>query len=146
MRWSWLSTLFTMHLLQPPPNDTQEKCLRYLEALIRTFGSDQRVLFFSGTGGKINVAQARLGELSSAITRLGSVGDPYAWVPCDDPVGPSTQDEALQPYRSLCAERLVIRGTGSWDPSPCLDNELRLAFKRACVLETFESALARGVP
>ena len=29
------------HLLQRPPNTSQEKSLRYLEALIRTFGSDQ---------------------------------------------------------------------------------------------------------
>ena len=77
------------HLLQRPPNTFQEKSLRYFEALIRTFGSDQEGFLPSGTGRRIFLCRARLGELSSLLTHLGAVGDPDAWVPFDGPVAPS---------------------------------------------------------
>ena len=122
-------------LLQRPPNRAQSACLRYLGALVRTFGSDQEGVIPSGTGRRINILQARLGELSAQLVRLGSVADPYAWVPPGEPVPTTSSDEALQPYRSLCTERLLLRGRGHWDPEPFLSDELWLAFREPASLK-----------
>ena len=78
---------------------------------------------------------ARLRELSEALTRLGPSCNPYdrmfqgTSVPVD-----TSQAEELRPYRDLDASRLKITGSGSWDPQPFLSEELNMAFREPNLL------------
>ena len=114
--------------LRRPPNAAQTRCLSYLEKLVRTFGSVEDGTLPSETCRRMNSIVARLGELSSRLTSLGSLGDPYSSVPEGLHVPPSTVDESLDPYRSLDTSRLRIVGRGHWDPAPYLPADLAMAF------------------
>ena len=74
---------------------------------------------------------ARLCELSSALTSIGAQSSPYSHVfegyNQEVAVDNSIADE-LVPYRSLCAARLKLVGSGKWDPLPFLDDNLSMAF------------------
>ena len=118
-----------LELLQRPPNAPQARCLSYLGALVRTYGSEQEGVIPSTAGRRIHVLQARLGELSNRLADLGPVGDIYSWAPPSDPVvPPDTLPEDQQPYQPAQAERLQISGRGLWDPMPFLPPDLQMAY------------------
>ena len=101
--------------------------LDYLSRIVSAFGGVEETVV-SSAGRRSLQLSARLNELSRLLTSLGSIGDNYAHVPegvkvpTDNTVAPG-----LDPYRSLQAERLKLVGTGSWDPTPYLSDELYMA-------------------
>ena len=117
-----------LRLLARPPNEGQARCLAYLRSLVRTFGEVEEDKLPSETGRRMNSLIARLGELSGRLTLLGSLGDPYSPVPAGAEVGPSNDTSDLQPYRSLDASRIVLKGRANWDPTDFLPPELAMAF------------------
>ena len=75
----------------------------------------------------MNSLVAHLSEATDHLHTLGSLGDPYAYVPEAVHVPADTQDASLEPYRALDASRLKLSGTGRWDPLSFLPPELAMA-------------------
>ena len=84
----------------------------------------------SAAGRKFPQLSARLAELSSAVTFLGLSGSPYtkAFQGAEVAVNNSVMEE-LEPYRSLDASRLKLSGSGLWDITPWLPDELVMAYR-----------------
>ena len=115
-----------LQLLARPPNPAQARCLRYLRGLLQTFGDVPAEFLPAETGRRMNSLIARLGELSSKLTQLGSLGDPYSPVPvCEVPTCNDSPD--LEPYRALDADRLRLSGRANWWPQPFLPPDLAMA-------------------
>ncbi|OLP93478.1 hypothetical protein AK812_SmicGene24595 [Symbiodinium microadriaticum] len=115
-----------LQLLARPPNPAQARCLRYLRGLLQTFGDVPAEVLPAETGRRMNSLIARLGELSSKLTQLGSLGDPYSPVPvCEVPTCNDSPD--LEPYRALDADRLRLSGRANWWPQPFLPPDLAMA-------------------
>ena len=81
------------------------------------------------SGRRLPQLVARLGELSEALTFHGPSCNPYdrSFPGYDVPI--VNDREELRPYRSLDASRLILKGTGHFDASPYLDDELILAYR-----------------
>ena len=81
-------------------------------------------------GRRFPQLSARLSELCHFTTSLGLSGQPYSRafqgcvVPVDNTVSPD-----LEPYLSLNASRLKLTGTGHWDATRFLDDNLVLAYR-----------------
>ena len=115
-----------LQLLARPPNPAQARCLCYLRGLLQTFGDVPAEVLPAETGRRMNSLIARLGELSSKLTQLGSLGDPYSPVPaCEVPTCNDSPD--LEPYRALDADRLRLSGRANWWPQPFLPPDLAMA-------------------
>ena len=116
-------------LLLRGPNK-QHRCL--FERIRSLIKSDGLASGFSvpGAGRRFPELCARLSEISSMLTMQGVSNDPYDKsfsgidLPKDNTVSPE-----LSPYRDLDPARLVLHGTGSWDPCPYLGDELKMAFR-----------------
>ena len=122
-----------LEFLQREPN-AQHRCLYgRLATLIRSEGLTQPFLVVK-SGRRFPNLIARLGELSDILTKHGAV-DPYtrAFAGFDG----SLDDEAagsLNPYRDLDPSRLALHGTGSWDATPFLSDNLVMAYREPRVL------------
>ena len=46
----------------------------------------------------------------------------------------NTKAPELSPYRALDPSRLVLHGSGAWDPCPFLGEELQMAFREPASL------------
>ncbi len=77
---------------------------------------------------------ARLSELSDCVTRLGVGSGPYSHVFQGYEVPQSVVAPELQPYRSLDAERLRLKGQGLWDATSFLSDELGVVYRYPDVL------------
>ena len=85
-------------------------------------------------GRKFPQLIARLSELSECVTRLGVGAGPYSKVFQGLDVEKEVDSPELQPYRSLCADRLLLKGTGSWDATSFLSDELAVVYRYPDVL------------
>ena len=114
--------------LRRPPNAAQTNALRYIERLVRACGAIPPVNVPAASRRSAQLI-ARLGEVSSFLTKMGPSFDPYG--PAFPGVTQTSEEKeaALSPYRSLQVERLKLSGQGNWDPSPYLDPSLYLAFR-----------------
>ena len=127
--WHFGGSFLPFDVLRRKPSSQQLLVHRRLrgflksEAVVGTF-------LISAAGRKFPQLHARLAELSSAVTFLGLSGSPYskafqgAAVPMDN-----TVMEELEPYRSLDAGRLKLSGSGHWDITPWLPDELCMAYR-----------------
>ena len=115
-------------LLRGP--NKQHRCL--YERIRSLLKSDGPVPMFSvkGAGRRFPELSARLSEISILLTSQGISSDPYdksfqgAEVTKDNTIAPE-----LSPYRDLDPDRLLLFGTGAWDPCPYLNEELTMAFR-----------------
>ena len=115
-------------LLRGP--NKQHRCL--YERIRSLLKSDGLVPMFSvkGAGRRFPELTARLSEISILLTSQGISSDPYdksfhgVEAPKDNSVSPE-----LSPYRDLDPGRLLLHGTGTWDPCSYLDEELTMAFR-----------------
>ena len=80
-------------------------------------------------GRKFPQLIARLSELSDGVTRLGVGAGPYSKVFQGAEIPISVDAPELMPYRSLDSSRLKITGTGSWDATTYLSDELAVAYR-----------------
>lgn len=84
----------------------------------------------AGAGRRFPELLARISDISILLTSQGVTCDPYdksckgLEVPKDNSGAPE-----LNPYHDLDPSRLVLHGTGSWDPCPYLNDELVMAFR-----------------
>ena len=85
-------------------------------------------------GRKFPQLIARLSELSEAVTRLGVGAGAYSQVFQGTEIKPSVEAPELQPYRSLDSDRLKLTGSGNWDATGFLSDELALAYRYPDIL------------
>ena len=131
------------HCLQKPPSLCQAAVFDRLELLIRacsrSTGRAGSVPLCAGRRGTHLVA--RLTELSAHLSQIGLDGSLY---PGSALLGHVNHHDhgppSLRPYRDSDAERILIKGSGSWDLGRHLqyEPELYLPFKDPRVL--------RGIP
>ena len=111
------------------PNASHVQIYKRLGALIRA-GGPTGMFSTLGCGRKSFQLDARLGELSGTLQRLGL--EAHGGYAKADEVGgkvPIFNDkDELVPYRSLDASRLVLSGTGAWDCTEYLSDLLYLPF------------------
>eukprot|EP00438_Fugacium_kawagutii_P005252 Skav228634 [mRNA] locus=scaffold204:32195:36586:+ [translate_table: standard] len=118
-------------------NVQQNALLRHLMALVK---SDDPSLSFEvcKAGRRFPELTARLSELSDYVTRTGIASVPYT------KTYPGTEEEIkvdnskmpeLEPYRDLEVDRLLIFGTGAWDITDYLGDELVMVYRDPRVLE-----------
>ena len=108
----------------------QHRCLyERIRSLIK---SDGLASCYSvcGAGRRFPELCSRLTEISILLTNQGVSCDPYGksfqGVEMDEEISFSP---GLSPYRDLDPSRLVLHGSGKWDPCPYLDEELLMAFR-----------------
>lgn len=123
-----------MELLQREPSKHHLDLYRRIKLLIESDGPAV-VESLPKAGRRFPELAARLGELSDALTKLGSTSNPYEKSYTGIDVSKSDHDEGiLKPYHDCCPEKLKLFGKGSWDPSPFLGDDLCVAFKEPKVL------------
>ena len=132
-------------LLGKMPNAMHIAFYRRLRCLIRAEGPVE-IPEISAAGRRMPQLDARLAELSDALTRLGPSCNPYdrMFEGCSVPMDTSKAEE-LRPYRDLDASRLEISGSGSWDPLPFLSEELSMAFREPNLLFMHDARPAVGM-
>ena len=108
----------------------QHRCLyERIRSLIK---SDGLASCYSvcGAGRRFPELCSRLTEISILLTNQGVSCDPYGksfqGVEMAEEISFSP---GLSPYRDLDPSRLVLHGSGKWDPCPYLDEELLMAFR-----------------
>ena len=115
-------------LLRGP--NKQHRCL--FERIRSLLKSDGPATGFSipSAGRRFPELCARLGEVSDMLTLQGVSNNPYdkSFSGVELPKDNSTMPE-LSPYRDLDPDRLVLHGTGEWDPCPYLSEDLKMAFR-----------------
>ena len=114
--------------LQRPPTRAQRRLIDHVGRHLKAFGASVGDCTLPDSGRRNPQLIARLRELSARVTQLAPSGfDRYSLltghsVPVDNSAQP-----ALEPYRSLDVARLKLSGTGAFDPTPFLGNELYMA-------------------
>ena len=111
------------------PSPSQRAIFVRIENLLQVDGPSESFCI-SGSGRKFPQLIARLAELSGALTNLGPGANPYdkTFDGVEIDPAPLEQDE-LEPYRSLDSSRLVLHGSGKWDPTPWLSDSLVMAYR-----------------
>lgn len=113
---------------------TQHLCL--FARIRRLIRSEGLACFetLASSGRRLPQLVARLGELSDALTLLGPSCNPYDRSFQGYDVPPKNETDELKPYRNLDASRLVLKGSGHWDATPYLDDELVMAYREPASL------------
>ena len=128
-------------LLQRDPSSTHRCLYGRIVSLIR---SDGLAASFSlkKSGRKFPNLIAGLGDLSEALTSVGT-SNPYEKIfPGYDCTLNDDDRAALTPFRDLDPERLIVRGTGHWDATNFLSDYLVMPYREPLVLE---AGLSHGV-
>ena len=122
-----------MELLQREPNNQHRCFYGRLAALIRSDGLAESFTV-AKSGRRFPNLIARLSELSTVLTKQGGF-DPYSKTFAGADV--ELDEEAvnsLNPYRDLDPSRLVLHGTGTWDATSFLSDDLVMAYREPRVL------------
>ena len=123
--------------LQRGLNQQQRAVVKHVRALVKS--EDASFSFpICRAGRSFPELTARLSELSEFVTRTGAAHQPYTktfpglqeGLVLDNSVMPE-----LEPYRDLDADRLLIHGTGSWDITEYLGDDLVMVYRDPKVLE-----------
>ena len=120
--------------LERVPSPSQRKIFERIRTLLQVDGPSEDFAL-SKSGRRMPQLIARLAELSEATTNLAAGAHAYDKtfegrnVPADN-----TVQEQLEPYRSLNSDRLVLHGTGHWDPTEHMSDLLAVPFRNPDVL------------
>ena len=117
-----------LSLLGRSPNSSQKIVVERVRRLILADGPGASFSAVS-CGRKYPQLVARLSELSECVTRLGVGAGPYSHVFQGYEVPPSVVAPELQPFRSLDADRLRLKGQGKWDATSFLSDELAVVYR-----------------
>eukprot|EP00438_Fugacium_kawagutii_P030498 Skav212494 [mRNA] locus=scaffold2060:20226:24812:- [translate_table: standard] len=121
-------------LLKRTPSQSQRTIINRVVSLLQVDGPTDSFCV-SGSGRRVPQLVARLCELSDCVTNLGIRSTPYDHTFEGREVAvDNTAKEELEPYRSLDSDRLLLHGTGHWDPTPWLSDTLVMAFRHPDVL------------
>ena len=122
-----------LNLLGRSPNSSQRAVIDRVKRLILADGPGASFSAVS-CGRKYPQLVAHLSELSECVTRLGVGAGPYSKMFQGCEVPPSVVAPELQPYRSLDADRLRLKGHGEWDATSFLSDELAVVYRYPDVL------------
>ena len=122
-----------MELLQREPNNQHRCFYGRLAALIRSDGLAESFTV-AKSGRRFPNLIARLSELSTVLTKQGGF-DPYSktFAGADGELDEEAVN-SLNPYRDLDPSRLVLHGTGTWDATSFLSDDLVMAYREPRVL------------
>ena len=127
--WHFGGSFIPCEVLRRKPSSQQMSVHRRLRGFLKS-EAVAGTFKISAAGRKFPQLSARLAELSSAVTFLGLSGSPYtkAFQGAEVAKDNSVMEE-LEPYRSLDASRLKLSGSGRWDITPWLPDELVMAYR-----------------
>ena len=127
--WHFGGSFIPFEVLRRKPSSQQINVHKRLRGFLKS-EAVAGTFKISAAGRKFPQLSARLAELSSAVTFLGLSGSPYtkAFQGAEVAVNNSVMEE-LEPYRSLDASRLKLSGSGLWDITPWLPDELVMAYR-----------------
>ena len=123
-------------LLTRCPTSAHRSIYKKIMGILAADGPGCGPIHVLASGRRFPQLLARLGELSSVVTKLGACG-PYARnfqgheVPLDSDALPE-----LRPYRALDASRLKLSGRGLFDATDFLDDNLCMAYRCPALLAT----------
>ena len=126
--WSG-SCFIPLEHLRRTPSRSQEVCLRRLSGLMLADGPGDSFQVLA-SGRRFPQLVARLHDLCDLVTKLGAGAGPYdrTFAGHDVPLNNDRFPE-LEPYKSLDADRLRVVGSGHWDASEFLSEELCFAYR-----------------
>ena len=113
--------------LRRPPNAAQAKAFSYIERLVRACGATEGIDVPTASRRSSELI-ARLTQASDHLCKIGSSFDAYGPAFPGLDLDSSALHDALHPFRSLDASRLVLTGSGQWDAAKHMDDELYLAY------------------
>ena len=132
--WHFAGSFRSQVDLWRSPNQLHRRFFSFVRALIRSDGLTAEFDMLR-SGRKNPDLHARLFDLIDAFQKQGCSANPYDrsfqgfQVPRDEEKFPE-----LQPYRDLDPSRLKLSGTGHWDASSFLSENLLMAYKEPLVL------------
>ena len=123
-----------LDLIGRPSTATHRSIFRRLKALLLSdvqFPATSMVR----AGRRFPQLLARLGELSESVTYNGITSQPYS----KDYEGVAVAKRndllpGLDPYRKADPERIKISGTGAWDATPLLPDDLVMVYREPAVI------------
>ena len=126
----WAGSCFIpMEHLKRTPSKSQKVCLTRLSGLMLADGpcDDFEVL---ASGRRFPQIFARLSDLCDVVTKLGVGAGPYdrTFAGHEVPLDKSRLPE-LEPFHGLDADRLCVVGSGHWDATSFLSEELCFAYR-----------------
>ena len=127
--WHYGGAFLSFEVLRRKPSSQQLAVHKRLRGFLKSEAATGTFLV-AAAGRKFPQLDARLAELSSAVTFLGLSGEPYSKAFQGAPVAmDNTVMEELEPYRSLDADRLKLSGSGLWNITEWLPDELCMAYR-----------------
>ena len=128
--------------LARPPNHQQKLVFVRIRGLLKAFGNQAGEISVPASGRRSIDVVSLLSDLSEFVTIHGLTEDsyqrgcpPFDFAEGDEIPRDLSRAEELSPYRDLDPQRLKISGQASWDPTPFLDDSLRLPFLEPKILE-----------
>ena len=137
--WHFQGFHFDVELLKRTPTSTHRRFYEFIRASLRSEMSAE-AFFIARAGRRFPQLSARLTELCNVVTDLGISGSPYSRsfqgreVTTDNSVMPE-----LEPYRDLCPERITLFGSGHWDATQWLDDQLVMGYREPDSLLLFRT-------
>ena len=131
--WALGGKITDFYLLGRRPNTAQKAIVDRVRSLMLADGPDVSGLLMS-SGRKFPQLIARLSELSEKVTELGVGAGPYSKVFQGVDAPTCIDAPELRPYRSLDSSRLKLTGTGHWDATSFLRDDLAMVYRYPDIL------------
>lgn len=131
--WALDGKITDLNLLGRRLNIAQKAVVSRVRSLMLADGPDVTGTLAS-SGRKFPQLVARLSELSGKVTELGVGAGPYSKVFQGVEVPLTVDSPELVPYRSLDSSRLKLTGTGHWDATTYLNDELAMVYRYPDIL------------
>lgn len=131
--WALDGKITDLNLLGRRLNIAQKAIVSRVRSLMLADGPDVTGTLTS-SGRKFPQLVARLSELSGKVTELGVGAGPYSKVFQGVEVPLTVDSPELVPYRSLDSSRLKLTGTGHWDATTFLNDELAMVYRYPDIL------------
>lgn len=127
--WYYGGEFVPEELLRREPNSAHKLLYSRVRSYVRADGLMESFDVLH-VGRKNPNLVARLSELTALLVRLGCSMSPYdkAYVGYEVSADNTVLPE-LQPYRELDPSRLKLHGTGHWDATPFLPDNLVMAYR-----------------
>eukprot|EP00438_Fugacium_kawagutii_P017061 Skav216354 [mRNA] locus=scaffold2385:234086:238616:- [translate_table: standard] len=122
-----------MELLRRVPSSQHLLLYKRLRDLIKSEGACE-IPDLPSTGRRFPELHARISELSSKLTEFGVTSCPYDKKFAGATVEKKEDIEELKPYHDLDPDRIKLHGTGKWDATPYLEDNLVMAYREPSVL------------
>eukprot|EP00438_Fugacium_kawagutii_P023074 Skav201172 [mRNA] locus=scaffold65:774040:778439:- [translate_table: standard] len=122
-----------MELLRRNPSSHHHALFRRIRVLVESEGPCE-IQNLPSKGRRFPELCARIAELSQKLTELGVSADPYEKKYAGVKVEKQMPPPELQPFHDLDPERIKLFGTGDWDATSYLSDELVMAYREPASL------------